>query len=136
MPGGQNVNPLQYSCLENPHGQRSLAGDSPWGHREIHMTEQLVPKPRKMPQVPVKVTLFGNWVIAGRIKLLRCCRNVLFIQFDGWPYTKRLSLGRSPGEGSGNFSLQFSLHSCPSVSVCVLTSSSCMDPVLWDRDPR
>ena len=23
-------NPLQYSCLENPHGQRSLAGYSPW----------------------------------------------------------------------------------------------------------
>ena len=26
-----NGNPLQYSCLENPHGQRSLAGYSPWG---------------------------------------------------------------------------------------------------------
>ena len=24
--------PLQYSCLENPHGQRSLVGCSPWGH--------------------------------------------------------------------------------------------------------
>ena len=23
--------PLQYPCLENPHGQRSLAGYSPWG---------------------------------------------------------------------------------------------------------
>ena len=29
-------NPLQYSCLENPHGQRSLAGYSPWGHRVRH----------------------------------------------------------------------------------------------------
>ena len=26
---GGNGNPLQYSCLENPHGQRSLAGYSP-----------------------------------------------------------------------------------------------------------
>ena len=25
------ANPLQYSGLENPHGQRSLAGYSPWG---------------------------------------------------------------------------------------------------------
>ena len=33
--------PLQYSCLENPHGQRSLAGYSPWGHKELDMTEQL-----------------------------------------------------------------------------------------------
>ena len=24
-PGGGHGNPLQYSCLENPHGQRSLA---------------------------------------------------------------------------------------------------------------
>ena len=30
-PGEGNSNPLQYSCLENPHGQRSLAGYSPWG---------------------------------------------------------------------------------------------------------
>ena len=29
-PGGGHGNPLQYSCLENPHRQRSLAGYSPW----------------------------------------------------------------------------------------------------------
>ena len=28
-PAGGQGNPLQYSCLENPHGQRSLAGYSP-----------------------------------------------------------------------------------------------------------
>ena len=28
-PGGGRGNPLQYSCLENPHGQRSLVGYSP-----------------------------------------------------------------------------------------------------------
>ena len=28
--------PLQYSGLENPHGQRSLAGYSPWGRRVGH----------------------------------------------------------------------------------------------------
>ena len=28
-------NPLQYSCLENPHGQRSLAGYSPWGLQRV-----------------------------------------------------------------------------------------------------
>ena len=27
-PGGGHGNPLQYSCLENPHGQRSLEGYS------------------------------------------------------------------------------------------------------------
>ena len=35
-PGGGHGNPLQYSCLENPHGQRSLAGYSPWGRRVRH----------------------------------------------------------------------------------------------------
>ena len=30
-PGEGNGNPLKYSCLENPHGQRSLVGYSPWG---------------------------------------------------------------------------------------------------------
>ena len=29
-PGGKDGKPLQYSSLENPHGQRSLAGYSPW----------------------------------------------------------------------------------------------------------
>ena len=28
-PGGGHGNPLQYSCLENPNGQRNLAGYSP-----------------------------------------------------------------------------------------------------------
>ena len=32
-PGGGNGNPLQYSRPGKPHGQRSLAGYSPWGHK-------------------------------------------------------------------------------------------------------
>ena len=38
-PGAGHGNPLQYSCLENPHGQRSLADHSPWGHKESDTTE-------------------------------------------------------------------------------------------------
>ena len=41
--GEGNGNPLQYSCLENPHGQRSLAGYSPWGLRESDMTKYINP---------------------------------------------------------------------------------------------
>jgi len=37
-PPGEDGNPLQYSCLENPHGQRSLAGYSPQGHKELDTT--------------------------------------------------------------------------------------------------
>ena len=28
-PGGRHGSPLQYSCLENPHGQKRLAGYNP-----------------------------------------------------------------------------------------------------------
>ena len=41
FPGGGYGNPHQCSCLENPHGQRCLAGYSLWGHKESDMTEQL-----------------------------------------------------------------------------------------------
>ena len=38
-PGGGHGYPLQYSCLENPHGQRSLVGYTPQGLKELDMTE-------------------------------------------------------------------------------------------------
>jgi len=41
IPGGGHSNPLQYSCLENPHGQNSLIGYSPWGHKKSETTEGL-----------------------------------------------------------------------------------------------
>ena len=41
-PGGGRGNPLQPSCLENPHGLRSLAGYSPWGRR-VGQDERLSP---------------------------------------------------------------------------------------------
>ena len=34
-----NGNPLQCSCLESPHGQRSLMGYGPQGHKESDMTK-------------------------------------------------------------------------------------------------
>ena len=39
-PGGGHDNSLQYSCLENLHGQRRLAGYSPWGCKESDTAEQ------------------------------------------------------------------------------------------------
>ena len=40
-PGEGISNPFQYPCLGNSHGQRSLAGYSPWGPKELDTTEQL-----------------------------------------------------------------------------------------------
>ena len=39
--GGGHGSPLQYACLENPHGLRSLAGCGPWGRKESYTTELL-----------------------------------------------------------------------------------------------
>ena len=41
FPGVGHGNTLQYSYLENPHGQRSLAGYRQWGRKESDTTEQL-----------------------------------------------------------------------------------------------
>ena len=38
-PGGGHCTPLQYSCLESPHGQRSLVGYSPWDRKESDITK-------------------------------------------------------------------------------------------------
>ena len=38
FPGVGYDNPLQYSCLENPQGQRSLAGYSPWSCKGSYTT--------------------------------------------------------------------------------------------------
>ena len=40
-PGEGNGNPLQYSCLKNPHGQRNLSHYSTRGLKESDMTEGL-----------------------------------------------------------------------------------------------
>ena len=40
-PGEGNGNPLQHLAPGKSHGQRSLAGYIPWGHKELDKTEQL-----------------------------------------------------------------------------------------------
>jgi len=41
LPGEGNSYPFQYPGLENFLIQRSLMGYSPWGHKELDMTERL-----------------------------------------------------------------------------------------------
>ena len=40
-PRGGHGSPLQYSCLENPHGQRSLVGYSSWSRKKSDTAECL-----------------------------------------------------------------------------------------------
>ena len=39
--GEGNSTPLQCSCLENPRDSGAWVGFSPWGHKELDMTERL-----------------------------------------------------------------------------------------------
>ena len=57
-PGGGHGNPLQYFCLENPRGQRSLVGYSPWGHKQSDMAEQLTLRSLKSLQINPTIWFF------------------------------------------------------------------------------
>ena len=56
-PGGGHGNSLQYSCLENPHGQRSLAGYSAWGHKKSDMTERLSTAQSESTMIAIEIYL-------------------------------------------------------------------------------
>ena len=54
------ANHSSISGLENPHGQRSLVGYNPWGHKELETTEQLSTLKFMTALEPQKVTLWGQ----------------------------------------------------------------------------
>ena len=57
FPGGGHGNPLQYSRLENPHGQRNLAGYiQSMGHKESDTTQALAQVKRL-----IKITLYTDF---------------------------------------------------------------------------
>ena len=61
-PGEASGNKL-HSCLENPHGQRSLVGYSQWGCKELAMTQWLSKCTHTHTQIRKGATAFGA----------RCC---------------------------------------------------------------
>ena len=63
-PGGEHGNPLQYSCLENPHEQKSLADYSLWHCKELDMTEWLSTIIHTS-----ELTLLPCWIILGDRKV-------------------------------------------------------------------
>ena len=58
--GGGQGNPLHYSCLENPHGQRNLAGHSPWSCQELDTTEQLSTAQHSPGSIPESGRFLGE----------------------------------------------------------------------------
>ena len=60
FPGGGHGNPLQCSCLEHPHEQRSLAGHSPRGCKESVRQRELI-------------TVLGSFQVYSTVSQLRTC---------------------------------------------------------------
>ena len=60
-PGGGHGNPLHCSCLEDPHGQRSLAGYSRQGHKESGTTERLSTALPPIPLIAAKTAWAVGW---------------------------------------------------------------------------
>jgi len=56
-PVGGHGNPFQYSCLENPHGQRSLVDYNPGGRKESDTTERL----SMLPSLSEDTGREGSW---------------------------------------------------------------------------
>ena len=68
-PGGVLGYPLQYSCLENSAGQRSLVGFSPWSCKEWNMTKQLsVHTGSPLKQFSWQIVTLGIQLILRRVK--------------------------------------------------------------------
>ena len=55
-PGGGHGNPLQFSCLENPHGQNCLAFYSTWTFKESDTTDGLSTSPHSSSIILTIVT--------------------------------------------------------------------------------
>ena len=68
-PGEGHGNPLQYFCLENPHGQRSLVGYSPWGSKELDRIERLSTEQQKFK------SLEQNKMFVGVSRFYTCMNN-------------------------------------------------------------
>ena len=108
----EHGNPLQYSCLEYPHEQRSLVSYSPWGGKESDTTERLSTAQHSTSQLgvlrwpPVKICSVFYFILldfpddsVGRDSTCNAGDYGVISLIPG--------SGRFPGEGNGNL-LQYS----------------------------
>ena len=68
--------PILVFLPEKFHGQRSLAGSSPWGHKESDSTEQLTPSSLSVIPMVVGKTQLGRSQGSSRTQLLPVCSAV------------------------------------------------------------
>ena len=66
-PEGGHGNPLQCSCLENPHGQRGLAGCRPWGLAESDTAGWLSAAQRRQCYRRPQCLNGGHWYFLTKV---------------------------------------------------------------------
>ena len=71
IPWGRNWQPTPIFLPEESHGQRSLAGCSPWSLKELDMTEQLTRTSSDVGRLPAQTTLEP---LHSTRELSSCCR--------------------------------------------------------------
>ena len=87
-PGGGHDNPLQYSSLENPHGQRSLVRYSPWGHKELDTTDQLSTNTTQTPMSSSPYSRCQTLGVPWRLVVRALCFHCRAHQIDPWSVGK------------------------------------------------
>ena len=102
-PGGRYGNPLQYSCLENPHGQCSLGSYSTQGCKELDMNEHL--RAHKLIKQVWGVCVHATCMCRSQLTLYCFWRSSCF-QPISWSYYFNLlwkTRSRSPNLKMKNF---------------------------------
>ena len=117
-PGGGHGNALQYSCLENPHGQRSLAGYSQWGHKDSDTTEQFVS--HECHEISLDLVLLYGFRIPGFLCLVSTQCVGFNFKFISWSIraapvvasTCTFQLAKRRKGGKGTYPFKLSSKSC------------------------
>ena len=91
-PGGGHGSPLQYSCLKNPYGQRSLVGCSLWGCKDLDTVEPL----SMHPGISEVVRVQCPWWINVLVRTGRETRRFSLSLCRWWRWA-----GRGGGAGRG-----------------------------------
>ena len=120
-PGGRHGNPLQYSCLENRRGQRSLAGYGAWGHKGWDTAEAA-------EHTGVGVLSLGGWARVGRSHFCGASGNVALLArtLPRLHCLSPASLGRGRRRRQGFFLLyQAEKPAFPSLAPCPQPTHPC-----------
>ena len=81
IPWTRKWQPIPVFLFGKSHGQRSLAGYSPWGHKRVE--HDLVTKQQQPPKVPAILALIFRKVPFSCVRLQRTVQTIQNLKLDG-----------------------------------------------------